>query len=174
MKTLSASSFILSAGSDLVDHGAGETGREGLESDLLGKREHNFSRLRRSCCCFVGHPLSIGGEVDILKRSTKIFIMFIILRALGAIPGPLDLLLTGVGVLLFAIISALAALHEKGDGDQVEEIHVCRPPLHIKINPLMNDLGDGDGQTVHEGLDRNLHFAEQGDVSIAISQVGLL
>ena len=31
----------------------------------------------------------------------------------------------------------------------------------------MNDLGDGDGQTVHEGLDGNLHFAEQGDVSIA-------
>merc|ERR1712107_890248 len=49
-------------GSDLVDHGGGETGREGLESDLLGKREHNFSRLRRSCCCLVGHPLSIGGE----------------------------------------------------------------------------------------------------------------
>ena len=90
--------------------------------------------------------------------------MFILLRALGAIPGPLDLLLTGVGVLLFAIIGALAALHEKGDGDQVEEIHVCRPPLHIKI---MNHSGDGDGQTVYEGLDRNLHFAEQGDVSIA-------
>ena len=36
----------------------------------------------------------------------------------------------------------------------------------------MNDLGDGDGQTVHEGLDRNLHFAEQGDVSNC--QVGLL
>ena len=66
MKTLSGSSFILSAGSDLVDHGAGEIGREGLESDLLGKREHDFSRLRRSCCCLVGHPLSIGGEVGIL------------------------------------------------------------------------------------------------------------
>ena len=63
---LSGSSFILSAGSDLVDHGGGETGREGLESDLLGKREHNFSRLRRSCCCLVGYPLSFGGEVEIL------------------------------------------------------------------------------------------------------------
>ena len=66
MKTLSGGSFILSAGSDLVDHGGGETGREGLESDLLGKREHNFSRLWRSCCCLVGYPLSIGGQVDIL------------------------------------------------------------------------------------------------------------
>ena len=66
MKTLSGSSYIVSAGSDLVDHGGGETGREGLEPDLPGKREHNFSRLRRSCCCLVGHPLSIGGEVGIL------------------------------------------------------------------------------------------------------------
>merc|ERR1711990_1343160 len=59
--------------------------------------------------------LAYGGAV----AASLVTPCLLVARALGAIPGPLDLLLTGVGILLFAIIGALAAPHEKGDGDQV-------------------------------------------------------
>merc|ERR550525_2198339 len=62
--------------------------------------------------------LAYGGAV----AASLVTPCLLVARALGAIPGPLDLLLTGLGSVLFTIIGALAALYEKGDGNQVVEM----------------------------------------------------
>ena len=43
-------------------------------------------------------------------------------RLLGDGPSVLDLLLSGLGTLLFTILGALAALYERGDGDHMMEM----------------------------------------------------
>merc|ERR1711990_419543 len=62
--------------------------------------------------------LAYGGAV----ASSLVTPCLLVARALGASPGPLDLLLTGLGAMLFTIIGTLAALYEKGDGNQVMEM----------------------------------------------------
>ena len=63
--------------------------------------------------------MSFSRKVGIVAVISNVTIFTIIIRALGASPGFLDLLLTGLGSVLFTIIGALAALYEKGDGNQV-------------------------------------------------------
>ena len=64
--------------------------------------------------------MSFSRKVGIVAVISNVTIFtIIIIRALGASPGFLDLLLTGLGSVLFTIIGALAALYEKGDGNQV-------------------------------------------------------
>ena len=63
--------------------------------------------------------MSFSRKVFIVAIISNVTIFTIIIRALGASPGFLDLLLTGLGSVLFTIIGALAALYEKGDGNQV-------------------------------------------------------
>ena len=92
---------------------------KGLDPDLLGKRQHNLSRLWRGRCFVLGHTMSFSRKVGIVAVIFNVTIFTIIIRALGASPGFLDLLLTGLGSVLFTIIGALAALYEKGDGNQV-------------------------------------------------------
>ena len=105
-------------GAGALHCGVGEARWKGPHPDLLGKRQHNLSRLWRGRCFVLGHPMSFSRKVVIVAAIFNVTI-FTIIRALGASPGFLDLLLTGLGSVLFTIIGALAALYEKGDGNQV-------------------------------------------------------
>ena len=119
------------SGAGAVHRGVGEARREGPPPDLLGKRQHHLSRLWRRCGFLLGHSMSFSGKVVIVKKFIFFTdpIFFKIFRALGASPGPLDLLLTGLGAVLFTIIGTLAALYEKGDGNQVEFVFINVHPF---------------------------------------------
>ena len=79
--------------------------------------------------------------------------------------------------MLFTIIGTLAALYEKGDGNQVSSfLHDFTPfapicPLHHYASTFCifgigwhvsleasTHPGDGDGEAVHARLDRHLHL----------------